>query len=54
VEQKKLTNVRLIGFVPDSDLMNLFYAADIAVSPSISLLECTPITLSKPVPSDPR
>lgn len=45
VEQKKLANVRLIGFVPDSDLVNLFYAADVVVSPSISLLECTPITL---------
>jgi len=45
IEQKKLTNVQLVGFVPDDDLMNLFYAADVVVSPSISLLECTPITL---------
>jgi len=40
-----LTNVRLIGFVPDADLMNLLAAADVVVSPSISMLESTPITL---------
>jgi glycosyltransferase involved in cell wall biosynthesis len=40
-----LTNVRLVGFVPDQDLMNLFGASDLVVSPSISALESTPITL---------
>jgi glycosyltransferase involved in cell wall biosynthesis len=40
-----LTNVRLLGFVPDQDLMNLFGASDLVVSPSISALESTPITL---------
>jgi glycosyltransferase involved in cell wall biosynthesis len=45
VKTKNLTNVTLIGFVADADLVNLFYAADLVVSPSISLLECTPITL---------
>jgi glycosyltransferase involved in cell wall biosynthesis len=40
-----MTNVRLVGFVPDQDLMNLFGASDLVVSPSISALESTPITL---------
>ncbi len=40
-----LTNVRLLGFVPDQDLMNLFGASDLVVAPSVSALESTPITL---------
>lgn len=45
IEDQHLTNVRLLGYVPDDDLINLFSAADLVVSPSISLLESTPITL---------
>lgn len=45
VRARALTNVELIGFVPDDDLANLFYAADVVVSPSVSMLESTPITL---------
>jgi glycosyltransferase involved in cell wall biosynthesis len=45
IEDRRLTNVRLLGYVPDQDLMNLFCAADLVVSPSISSLESTPITL---------
>lgn len=45
VRARGLTNVRLIGFVPDQDLVNLFRASDVVVSPSISVLESTPITL---------
>jgi O-antigen biosynthesis rhamnosyltransferase len=45
IEEHHLTNVRLVGFVPDHDLMNLLYAADLVVSPSVSMLESTPITL---------
>jgi O-antigen biosynthesis rhamnosyltransferase len=40
-----LENVRLLGYVPDEELMNLFGAADLVVSPSVSSLESTPITL---------
>jgi glycosyltransferase involved in cell wall biosynthesis len=45
IETDHLTNVRLLGFVPDHELMNLFGASDLVVSPSISSLESTPITL---------
>jgi glycosyltransferase involved in cell wall biosynthesis len=45
ISEHGLTNVRLVGFVPDQDLMNLFGASDLVVSPSISALESTPITL---------
>ena len=45
IEDHHLTNVRLIGYVPDADLMNLFGAADLVLSPSVSSLESTPITL---------
>ena len=45
IAEHGLTNVRLIGFVPDGDLMNLFGASDLVVSPSVSSLESTPITL---------
>ncbi|MGA8302772.1 MAG: glycosyltransferase family 4 protein [Thermoplasmata archaeon] len=40
-----LTNVRLIGYVPDDELVDLFGAADLVVAPSLSALESTPITL---------
>ncbi len=45
VAEHQLTNVRFLGFVPDRDLMNLFGASDLVVSPSVSALESTPITL---------
>jgi glycosyltransferase involved in cell wall biosynthesis len=45
IQNGHLTNVRLLGFVPDHDLMNLFGASDLVVAPSISRLESTPITL---------
>lgn len=38
-------NVRFLGYVRDQDLFNLYAASDIVVSPSISELESTPITL---------
>lgn len=40
-----LNNVTFIGFVADSELCNLFTASDVVVSPSISSLESTPISL---------
>lgn len=40
-----LSNVKFIGFVPDETLFNLFAASDLVVSPSISNLESTPISL---------
>ncbi|MGB6442125.1 MAG: glycosyltransferase, partial [Thermoplasmata archaeon] len=45
VADHHLSNVRLLGFVPDQQLMNLFCASDLVVSPSVSSLESTPITL---------
>ena len=45
IADRAMTNVRLVGFVPDPDLMNLFRASDLVVAPSISALESTPITL---------
>lgn len=40
-----LRNVSFIGYVKDADLFNLYTASDIVVSPSISPLESTPISL---------
>ena len=40
-----LTNVIFAGFVKNEDLFNLFAASDLVVSPSISELESTPISL---------
>lgn len=40
-----LQNVKFIGFVADDTLFNLFAASDVVVSPSISNLESTPISL---------
>ena len=45
VAERHLTNVRFIGFVADEDLFSLFRAADVVVSPSVSELENTPISL---------
>jgi glycosyltransferase involved in cell wall biosynthesis len=45
ISEHHLTNVRLIGYVPDDELVNLFRAADLVVAPSLSALESTPITL---------
>jgi glycosyltransferase involved in cell wall biosynthesis len=45
VAELDLSNVRLIGYVPDAELMDLFAAADVVVAPSVSVLESTPITL---------
>jgi glycosyltransferase involved in cell wall biosynthesis len=45
IADEGLANVRLLGYVPDGELMNLFGAADLVVAPSISSLESTPITL---------
>jgi len=45
IEEHHLSNVRLLGFVPDADMLNLLGAADVVVSPSVSMLESTPITL---------
>jgi glycosyltransferase involved in cell wall biosynthesis len=40
-----LGNIKFVGFVPDETLFNLFAASDVVVSPSISNLESTPISL---------
>ena len=40
-----LKNVAFIGFVADAHLCSLFRASDIVVSPSVSALESTPISL---------
>ncbi len=40
-----LTNVRFEGFVPSEELFGLFAASDLVVSPSVSELENTPISL---------
>lgn len=40
-----LDNVIFVGYVADNDLFNLFRASDLVVSPSISALESTPISL---------
>jgi glycosyltransferase involved in cell wall biosynthesis len=40
-----LKNVAFIGFVAEAELCNLFRASDVVVSPSISSLESTPISL---------
>lgn len=45
VNSYDLKNVKFIGFVPDEILFNLFAASDLVVSPSISNLESTPISL---------
>lgn len=45
VKKYNLTNVIFAGFVKDEDLFNLFAASDLVVSPSISELESTPISL---------
>ena len=45
VNSYHLTNVKFIGFVPDDTLFSLFAASDLVVSPSISNLESTPISL---------
>lgn len=45
VKSYNLNNVVFVGYVNDEDLFNLFAASDLVVSPSISELESTPITL---------
>lgn len=45
VESYGLDNVVFLGFVKDEELFNLFAASDLVVSPSISELESTPISL---------
>lgn len=45
VKKYNLTNVIFAGFVKDEDLFNLFAASDLVVSPSVSELESTPISL---------
>jgi glycosyltransferase involved in cell wall biosynthesis len=45
VEARHLDNIVFTGYVKDQDLFNLFAASDIVVSPSISELESTPISL---------
>lgn len=44
-KQYGLDNIIFTGFVKDDELFNLFAASDLVVSPSISELESTPISL---------
>jgi len=45
VKSYNLDNVFFAGYVKDQDLFNLFAASDLVVSPSVSELESTPISL---------
>ena len=45
VKSYNLDNVIFAGYVKDQDLFNLFAASDLVVSPSVSELESTPISL---------